>query len=84
MAGTAPAVLWEAGRFPRGAARLKTLAWGIIIHQAVPLLPAAVADGSAGTMECTGSPAQAVPAMWAVSRHSPTTGNITPQRPRQG
>ncbi len=44
----------------------------------------AEADGSAGTMACAGSPAQAVPAMWTVSRHSPTTGNITPQRPRQG
>ena len=58
--------------------------WGIIIHQAVPLLPAAVADGSAGTMECTGSPAQTVPAMWTVWHHSPTTGNIIPQRPRLG
>ena len=84
VAGTAPAAHWEAGRYPQAAALLKTLAWGIIIHQAVPLLPAAVADGSAGTMACAVSQAQEAPAMWTVWHHSPTTGNITLRKPRQG
>lgn len=51
----------------------------------VPLRnPTGKADGLPNAMACAGSPAQAVPAMWAVLRHSPTTGNITLRRPRQG
>ena len=49
-AAMAPAVHWAGGRCPQAAARLKILAWGITIHQAAQLLPAAEADGSAGTV----------------------------------
>ena len=62
-AATAPAAHWEAGRYPQGAIRLKISAWGIIIHQAAVVLPAVVADGSAVTTGCMGSPEREAPAI---------------------
>ena len=84
-AGMVPAVPWEGGRYPRGAALPQTLVQRRLMdHPAAPAIQAAVADGSAGTMACAASQAQEAPAMWTVSPHSPTTGNITQQRPGQG
>ena len=84
-AGMVPAVPWEGGRYPRGAVLPQTLVQRrLMAHPAAPAIQAAVAAGSAGTMACAESQAQEAPAMWTVSRHSPTTGNITQQRPGRG
>ena len=80
-----PAVRWEGGRFPQEATLLKIMEkHRLLVRQAAPAILVAVAGGLVEITVSAGSLAEAVPAMWTVSHLSPTMGNITLRKQRQG